>query len=301
MRPLFATYLVFLFCQSASAQEEMKPSPQVKRYADLVVAARQREIATAESKLANSETLLATRVRGRTRMEARRLKDRIEEFKTEINVLKQAPYKKPDLSPFNLEVGDIGRINQFCHYLRVVQVLNESRMIIVPGIYHSSRAIPSSQLQDAIQQSVFRSPSAKEGQALLVIDVSTKGIVTNARLSNFDKVFEVTGTKTYRTISGGSNTAFVLKFFDERAAKPHLEELRKQNAPLAKPLPKKPPKGPVAQTTTQEQRANSKLRMAKLLEQSNPKVSKERLEDLVRLYPDTKAAAEARHLIKRFR
>ena len=92
------------------------------------------------------------------------------------------------------------------------------------------------------------------------------------------------GTETYRTVSGASNTVFLLKPFDLKIADPFLKVTPQATPAAAKKTPKKP-------VRSAEQAAASKLKLAKtLLNKGRTVVAEKRLQELTKQHPDTEAA-----------
>lgn len=148
------------------------------------------------------------------------------EFKELLTLLEKPDSKeKVDLRAFPLIdpaqpiEGQIGGMGSHLHYnpfgimtgtykakYKVAQVISANEMLVSVGSTHSD---------------------VGESKFTLKLCVSTKGAVDGQEIKGVPPgVFIVTGTETYRTAIGGSNTVWVLKPFDIEEAAAVLKEAR---------------------------------------------------------------------------
>lgn len=116
----------------------------------------------------------------------------------------------------------------------VVQVISENEMLVAP-IQTRTSISPGDGLK---YRQTFRQVEGKP----LKLCASTKGLVDGEKLKEgLSGVFIATGTETYPTLDGGTNTVWVLKRFDIEKASAALKAGQKK-APASKDgdKPKKP-------------------------------------------------------------
>lgn len=155
------------------------------------------------------------------------------EFKDLLTLLEKPDSKEkvdlrsfPLIDPTNPVEGQIGTLSKKypkgVHLIvvdyKVAQVIGEDEMLVSVGNPNESK------------------------QVTLKLCVSTKGVVDGQEIKGVPPgVFIVTGTETYRTANGGSNTVWVLKPFDIEEAAAVLKEARENpKRPAAKKGVQKP-------------------------------------------------------------
>ncbi len=165
---------------------------------------------------------------------------------------------------------------------------------------------------------------------ILLRGLPTKGLTDDTQApSPRVPVFEVS-TGTYRTVAGGSKTVFVLEPFDMKEVQPHLDRLNaERKAKLAAQQAlrlqrqeeeerrnREEERKELEEKLRQEKRAAEreadrkrspkyremmagiKLRMAKMVAKTDQAKYKQRLQELTKEYPETKAAGEAKAVLK---
>lgn len=119
--------------------------------------------------------------------------------------------------------------------------------------------------------------------------VSTKGFTDGARLK-LRGVFLATGSKTYQSAAGSRTVSMITKVTD-------LDRIlgTEKESTETKKTDQKPKRSP----TDPEKKAASKLRLAKLLLKKNKSKGKSWLQEIVKDFPETEAAKEAKDLLKK--
>lgn len=101
------------------------------------------------------------------------------------NAVLASKYVWPDMEPDSLKVGMLGRLgNERGPYAFEIQTVVDKSNAIV-----------------------------KTGNSYLWLEIPTTGMVDGKRFT-FNGLMEVTGTRTYKTVIGGSKTIFVLRIVD---------------------------------------------------------------------------------------
>lgn len=120
---------------------------------------------------------------------------------------------------YPLTIGDFGQIYAGTPRVNVQQVVDANTMLI-----RVSYSVPAFKILGSQpgRQTVVESFQTEQ-ITLMVKGVSTKGATDGAGF-DLPQVFEVTGTKTYRTVGGGSNTVFVVEPLDTERVEAYLRQ-----------------------------------------------------------------------------
>lgn len=119
---------------------------------------------------------------------------------------------------------------------------------------------------------------------------NTDSVLTGAKM-RIDDLIRVTGTQDYTTVLGANNRVVVIEPFDSRPYLPYV-------MPEAEPEVVKPEPTEEELREKELRAAQAKLRLARqLLERDKTAKAKEWLQELVREFPDTAAADEARQML----
>jgi len=117
---------------------------------------------------------------------------------------------------------------------------------------------------------------------------------------------KMAGTETYNAVSGGTRTLRVVEPVSKEVQAKILEGIDKikkeyiekyNDSHRAKPAAKAKA-AKEARLADPEATAAGKLRLAETLISSNPKRARERLTKIIEQYPETKAAKEAKELLR---
>lgn len=145
------------------------------------------------------------------------------EFKDLLTLLENSDSKEkvdlrafPSISPsFPIE-GQIGRMSDRYKF-------PENDFGWYAAEYKVSQVISANEMLVAVGSEGYR--EVGPNQFILKFCVSTKGLVDEKELKDgLPGVFVVTGTETYKTAIGGSNTVWVLKPFDIKKAAELLQQ-----------------------------------------------------------------------------
>lgn len=180
------------------------------------------------------------------------------------------------LDPRDFRLGQVGRFPVRKHvWYKVEQVTGKDEMLIC-GIF---QALSSEGPVDTLH-----------GDPFWLQGVSTKGVVDGKKI-DLTMTLEVKGTKRYKTTDGGSKTVFLLAPASKELAAKVEDELKKLESDDAKALAAK----------MRETAAANKLFAAQRLLESNKKsaAARKHLQEIIKDYPDTKAAPEAQSLLRR--
>lgn len=214
--------------------------------------------------------------------------------------------KSPDLNRFvprisnlfEIEVGDAGKFvsaKYQNHYCEVLQVIDESNALVLP-VFNSDRT----GLLDG---------EVRKGDAFWLRGIPTKGFV-DGKLAVFNGVFYVSGTTRYGTIAGAERTVLLMELFDVRPYLPSEEELAAREEAKQKALEDHKVKRAEEEQRAAEKRerereetaATGTLRIAKdFIQNKDLESAKVWLEKLIKRYPNTRAAIEARELLEALR
>lgn len=225
-----------------------------------------------------------------------------------------SPPRADDLT-FPLKVGMVGKFTKKnVEFFEVKLVLDAQEMIVSPM---SSPTVKGGRVKKVL------APNAGPADAYIwVKGFPTAGIKNNEEIQ-LEGIFKVSGTKTYQTASG-NKTVFVLepespeerasrlkemKAKEEEAAKVKAREAEKQAKIEAERRAQAEAEAKAAASKKAEQQATASLKLAKnWLDESRAATSPElkekyrdrylsRLRELVKKYPNTKAAREAQKLL----
>ena len=205
-------------------------------------------------------------------------------------------------SPKTWEVGDFGRS---AHTPHIVQVLPPDRVLL----------------------------GAKgEGPLLMMKVRSTAGLLDGRQFDFEGRLLHVTGTTTYKTVSGGTRTVLVAEFVDlesirkreteaERSAREAASAVKAKEEQARKETESKrqreaaekaarlaavqkeadDARREAAAKVKAENAAEASLALTKdLIRLGKTDLIRQRLERVIKLYPDTAAAKEARELLKKY-
>lgn len=143
------------------------------------------------------------------RNRARRLASLSEQIEAVEAIERNDPPHLPYMMRGEIKVGRFGYIPR----VNIVQVLGPQEVIVqFPAIKGSrpQRIV----VGGGVVANVPGSPAKPPGPPFIVRGVDTDGMVDGAESVLIDGVLRVTGTETYATVTGGTNTAFVLEAFD---------------------------------------------------------------------------------------
>ena len=145
------------------------------------------------------------------------------EFKDLLSLLESADSNEkvdlrafPPISPNQPFEGQIGVIKKT--RFTVLQVISKSEVLIAPIVTTTSFSTSGVRIRQSFGEELGKP---------LKVNAPTKGLVDDKELpGGIPGVFLVTGTETYATVNGGSNTVWVLKPFDIEEAAGVLKEAR---------------------------------------------------------------------------
>jgi hypothetical protein len=138
------------------------------------------------------------------RKRAKELRAKVDGLEKRLREVKTGPPPAPPIDPFQLSVGQIGKLTA---RVEILQVLDETTMLVVP--------IKTVTRIDFIGVKSQQSFSEKRGEPIMVRGSSTDGF-TDRKAVEFSDVFEVTGTESYRAVTGATKTVFTVRRFDLR-------------------------------------------------------------------------------------
>lgn len=217
-----------------------------------------------------------------------------------------APTLLPSLHSLGMEVGQAGTLGHTSPH--VLQVLGDKRMLVT--------------LHDLDGHDFGFGGQAKKRAVVYVTGISTAKLVDGKKVS-LPQLFKVTGTHRYETISGAVTTIFKLE--PETEAEKTEREAAEQRAIAAKraedevkerrlrEVERKEASAAATKKAAEEDRrkaeapakaeaaARASLELTKeLIRLAKDDLVKQRLERVIKQYPDTEAAKEARILLKKY-
>lgn len=210
------------------------------------------------------------------------------------------PRQLPALHAGEMKTGDVGRLATpgWAVQLKVVQVVDKKTMVVRP--YYGPMF------------AVIGAPRATLGLPLIISEVSTQDVVTD-KIVSLEQAFKVTGTRRHIYPSGETATLFVVRpaTQEETPAEfrpPTPEELAKKTAEAKQRAEEEAKAKTEAQakaeadakakaTADRELAAANKLKAAKrFVEDGRPADAIDFLDELLKKYPTSKAAGEAKEL-----
>lgn len=171
---------------------------------------------------------------GKLKKEFKNLLALLESSDSKVKVdLRAFPLIDPD-EPVEGQIGLVGNKRW-----TVLQVISKSEMLVAPKVTTTSFSTGGVRIRQSFGETTGKP---------LKINASTKGLVDDKELPDgIPGVFLVTGTETYATSGGGSNTVWVLKPFDIEEAAVALKESRDRPKRPAEPKDAKKPLTPADQ------------------------------------------------------
>jgi len=182
------------------------------------------------------------------------------------------------------QAGEVGGLRGTKCGMRVLQVIDKGSVLAYLTIYNPRIAIRG--------KTIARASTSK---VLFWMETDTKGLVDNSNVRTLpNRVFFVSGTKTYPTGDGGTDTVSVLTDITAKVMKLGPFSSITNDAELDAYL-SQAKKRPTTSGDARAARALTAIRS--LIKRGKKDVAKKHLERLIAKYPKTKAADEAKALL----
>ena len=184
-----------------AAQRPDPPTPRIEAFVELCETSRRGAIAVAQRRLR------ALRSNGVNTSKASK---QIRQLEDELKVLRDGTQPVVPAMRFPPEVGAIGRLPKLsCH---VDQILSGDSMLV--RCFFTVKVVTVERFQP-------RGESVVRPVTFLVRGLPTADVMEGADLE-LAQVFEITGTASYRTADGRSQSTMVLSEFDMKAVEPYF-------------------------------------------------------------------------------